>query len=69
MNTAGSALVATNVVVPYFRGQIKAELAHLGKPIPDNDVWIAALARQHDLPLATRDDHFTAVPALKTLAW
>jgi len=50
-------------------GQVKAELAQLGKPIPDNDLWIAAMARQFDLPLATRDAHFTHVPRLKTLAW
>ena len=50
-------------------GQVKAELARLGKPIPDNDLWIAAMARQYDLPLATRDAHFAQVPALKTLAW
>jgi tRNA(fMet)-specific endonuclease VapC len=50
-------------------GQVKAELARLGTPIPDNDLWIAAVARQHNLPLATRDAHFTQVPGLKTLAW
>jgi len=50
-------------------GQVKGELAQLGKPIPDNDLWIAAMARQHDLPLATRDAHFVHVPRLKTLAW
>ena len=50
-------------------GQVKGELAQLGKPIPDNDLWIAAMARQYDLPLATRDAHFTHVPRLKTLAW
>jgi tRNA(fMet)-specific endonuclease VapC len=50
-------------------GQLKAELAGIGKPIPDNDLWIAALAREYDLPLATRDGHFTLVPRLKTLAW
>jgi tRNA(fMet)-specific endonuclease VapC len=49
--------------------QVKAELAQLGKPIPDNDLWIAAMARQLDLPLATRDAHFVQVPRLKTLAW
>ena len=57
MNATGSVLVDTNVVVAYFRGekagQLKAELAQVGKPIPDNDLWIAALARQYDLPLAT----------------
>lgn len=50
-------------------GQIKAELGQIGRPIPDNHIWIAALARQHDLPLATRDEHFAAVPGLKTLTW
>lgn len=50
-------------------GQVKAELAGIGKLIPDNDIWIAAMARQFDLPLVTRDAHFAAVPALTTLAW
>jgi tRNA(fMet)-specific endonuclease VapC len=50
-------------------GEVKAELAQLGRPIPDNDLWIAATARQYDLPLATRDAHFGQVPRLKTLRW
>ncbi len=50
-------------------GQVKAELAGMGGPIPDNDIWIAAMARQFDLPLVTRDAHFEAVPRLTTLAW
>ena len=33
-------------------GQIAAELAQAGTPIPQNDVWIAALARQTGLGLA-----------------
>ena len=50
-------------------GQIKAELAQAGSLIPDNDIWIAALAREYQLPLATRDQHFAVVPGLTTLAW
>lgn len=50
-------------------GQVKAELAGIGKLIPDNDIWIAATARRFDLPLVTRDRHFAAVPRLTTLAW
>ena len=50
-------------------GDLKAELARIGKPIPDNDLWIAATARQLDLPLVTRDAHFSVVPRLTTLAW
>ncbi len=35
-----------------------------GTPIPTNDLWIAALARQHRLPLFSLDAHFTLVPGL-----
>jgi len=38
-------------------------------PLPANDVWIAALARQHDLPVLSRDTHFDAVPGLTRLSW
>ena len=50
-------------------GQVKAELAGIGTLIPDNDIWIAAMARQFDLPLVTRDAHFAAVASLTTLSW
>lgn len=49
--------------------EIKGELKTRGRPIPENDVWIAALARQHDLPVLTRDKHFDAVPQLKRISW
>jgi tRNA(fMet)-specific endonuclease VapC len=42
-------------------GQIQAELAKAGRPIPQNDAWIAALALEHQLPIATRDAHFNLV--------
>jgi tRNA(fMet)-specific endonuclease VapC len=35
-----------------------------GTPIPDNDVWISALALQHGLAVLTRDGHFGNVAAL-----
>ena len=50
-------------------GRVKAELRAAGTPLPDNDIWIAALARQHDLTLVTRDAHFDAVNALRTERW
>ena len=50
-------------------GQIKAELSAAGRRIPENDVWIAAVARQQDYPLATRDRHFSFVPGLAILEW
>jgi len=38
-------------------GQIQAVLSKAGTPIPQNDTWIAALAREHQMPVATRDAH------------
>jgi len=52
----------------YF-GQIHAELAKAGTPIPQNDVWIAALAREHQLPLVTFDAHFNHVSGLNVQTW
>ena len=39
-------------------------LRHQGTPIPTNDLWIAALALQHDLALCARDRHFDMLPQL-----
>ena len=40
------------------------QLKRAGTPIPDNDLWIAALVLEHDLQLITRDQHFERVPQL-----
>lgn len=50
-------------------GRIKAELRTRGKPIPENDIWIASIAAQHGLVLITRDQHFLHVQALTTETW
>ena len=50
-------------------GVIKAMLRARGKPLPDNDIWIAALARLHGLTLVTRDAHFREVEALTVEVW
>lgn len=45
-------------------GEIKSGLKSIGKPIPENDIWIAATAMQHNLTLITRDSHFNYVSGL-----
>jgi tRNA(fMet)-specific endonuclease VapC len=50
-------------------GTIHAELARAGTPIPQNDIWIAAMAREHELPLVTCDAHFQQVQGLIILTW
>ena len=48
---------------------IGLELKTKGKPIPANDLWIAALCRQYSLPLLSRDRHFDFVPGLRRIDW
>jgi tRNA(fMet)-specific endonuclease VapC len=43
---------------------IRFALRRTGKPIPENDIWIAAIARQHGLTLLSRDAHFRQVADL-----
>jgi tRNA(fMet)-specific endonuclease VapC len=48
---------------------IKTELLRKGKPIPENDIWIAAIAKQHKLILITRDKHFNEVAGIELENW
>ena len=48
---------------------IRLELRRSGNPIPANDTWIAALARQHVLPVLSNDAHFDAVDGVERIAF
>ncbi len=68
-------LLSRETVAVLYAGRETAEqYAHLfvqlkraDTPVPDNDLWIAALAMEHDLTLTTRDRHFDNVPQLRRL--
>jgi tRNA(fMet)-specific endonuclease VapC len=45
--------------------EMKFQLRKKGKPIPENDYWIAALACQHGVTLLTRDSHFNQIEGLQ----
>jgi predicted nucleic acid-binding protein len=49
--------------------EITLDLRRKGTPIPTNDIWIAALCRQHALPLLSRDRHFDLVAGIKRIGW
>jgi tRNA(fMet)-specific endonuclease VapC len=57
----------------HYYAEISRELKSKGKPIPTpiptNDLWIAALCRQHALPLLSRDRHFDLVAGIKRIGW
>lgn len=49
--------------------EIDVALRQKGRPIPINDVWLAALALVRGAILVTNDDHFTFVDGLATQNW
>jgi tRNA(fMet)-specific endonuclease VapC len=48
---------------------IRLLLKQQARPIPVNDMWIGALARQHSMPILTNDKHFDDIPGIDTVGW
>jgi tRNA(fMet)-specific endonuclease VapC len=67
--------LATTIIVTQTRetanqyATIKDALRRAGTPIPENDIWIAAHAREFDLELAFLDAHFEVVAGLNSRMW
>jgi tRNA(fMet)-specific endonuclease VapC len=66
---AGNTVLLCDTTTARQYGVIKAQLRVKGKPIPENDIWIAAIAEQHQLTLVTRDSHFQHVDGLVIEQW
>lgn len=66
---ADSTILECNAETARQYGGVKNKLRLKGRPLPENDIWIAALAIQHDLILVTRDAHFQEVESLQAVAW
>jgi tRNA(fMet)-specific endonuclease VapC len=47
-----------------FYAQIINHLKQIGKPVPTNNIWIAAVAFQNGLRLFTKDEHFKAIAGI-----
>ncbi|MBM3177776.1 MAG: type II toxin-antitoxin system VapC family toxin [Bacteroidetes bacterium] len=50
-------------------GKLKSQLKSNGTPLPENDVWKAALAEQHQIKLVTRDSHFKSFNSFPIEYW
>lgn len=48
--------------------EVYTSLEAKGAMIPLNDIWIAAFAIRHEMPLLARDDHFTRIEGLDLIA-
>jgi tRNA(fMet)-specific endonuclease VapC len=68
-------LEKTQVVLPLFPStaryyaRIRDDLRKKGRPIPVNDLWIAALGMENRMPVVTRDQHFQGIEGLEVVSW
>jgi len=67
--TRESSVLVCDAGTALHYGEIKEKLRTKGRPIPENDIWIAATALRYGWTLATQDSHFQEVEALTTVMW
>jgi tRNA(fMet)-specific endonuclease VapC len=66
---AGRAVVSCDLDVARKYGRLKQHSKEKGRPLPENDIRIAAAAKHHGMVLVARDRHFNEVDDLETTEW
>lgn len=66
---ASTAILYCDGTTALHYGRIKTGLRAKGRPIPENDIWIAAIAQQHGLTVVSRDLHFREIKHLPVEEW
>ena len=66
---ASSSVLTCDTETSQEYGRLKNSLRIKGRPIPENDIWIAAIAKQYELTLVSRDEHFNEIDELSVMAW
>ncbi|MCK5523094.1 MAG: type II toxin-antitoxin system VapC family toxin [Thiomargarita sp.] len=64
LETSRVKLLTSDEVTAKYYAMIYKQLRNKGKPIPTNDMWIAATAMQYHFTLLTYDKHFTNIAGL-----
>lgn len=67
--TASYPVMDVTMATVTWYAEIRQQLKKKGRPIPANDIWIAAQAKEHALALVSRDRHFDYVDGLRRLIW
>jgi len=66
---ATTVILAADEITTRRYAEIRLQLTSAGTPIPMNDLWIAAIARQHKMPVLSRDVHFDHVSGITRIGW
>jgi len=68
-NLPGKEVLPADIETAVYFAEIRRELKRAGTPIPWHDVWIAAIVRQHQLPILSRDVHFDWVKGIRRVSF
>ena len=66
---SASTVIGCDIETARHYGRIKNQLRSIGRPIPENDIWIAAQAVQNRLTRVARDSHFDEIEAISLASW
>ncbi|MEK6558377.1 MAG: type II toxin-antitoxin system VapC family toxin [Candidatus Margulisiibacteriota bacterium] len=58
-------IIEIDLEVAEYYALVVSQLRNKGKPIPTNDIWIAANSMRHGLGLYTMDKHFKEIEGLQ----
>jgi len=61
--------ISSSLEVERQYAKTKAKLMIKGRPIPENDIWVAACAQSVGIPISTRDSHFSEIDEITVLKW
>jgi tRNA(fMet)-specific endonuclease VapC len=64
-----SVLIPIDEDIAIQYADIRLKLKKIGRPIPENDIWVAATCLELDVILLTEDFHFKYVPNLNIINW
>lgn len=66
---ADNVILSVDAITARYYATVRHNLKQKGRPIPENDMWIASLALQHQLILLTDDKHFASVDNIQIQSW
>jgi predicted nucleic acid-binding protein len=66
---AACTVLNADAVTAKHYAEIRASLQGANRSIPYHDIWIAALAIQHTLPVMSRDAHFDRISGIRRISW
>src|SRR5574341_637138 len=62
-------LIPIDEAVAVSYANVRSNLKKTGHPIPENDIWIAAICLELDVPLLSSDGHFEHINGLEVINW